>query len=176
MITRQNGFTLIELLVVVFIIGIISGVAVLSVGGVNGGRRLETEGQRMGYLFSLATQESILQGRPVGVTLNDAGYGFVIAGVEEWGELEGEPLLAARTLPDDWQLELVSGGYQKPSASEVDVEEEKGEGVIPQIIFFPSGQISPFILRLSDLSTDTNYHLEGLATGQIKRQVEASNR
>ncbi|MET0104379.1 MAG: prepilin-type N-terminal cleavage/methylation domain-containing protein [Sedimenticola sp.] len=71
----QTGFTLLELLVVVLIIGLISGLATLSVGSVGNDRRLKTEAQRIVNRFSLAMQESILQGRPVGVTLRPTGYG-----------------------------------------------------------------------------------------------------
>ncbi|MEJ1340405.1 MAG: type II secretion system minor pseudopilin GspH [Candidatus Sedimenticola sp. (ex Thyasira tokunagai)] len=171
MIAKQNGFTLIELLVVVFIIGMISGVAVLSVGSAGGDHRLETEAQRMGRTFSLAAQEAILQGRPTGVMLNSKGYSFLMAGKDKWGALEDEALLASQTLPGDWQLELTAGGYPKLSPSEAG-EKEKG---VPQIIFFPSGQISPFELQLSDSTTDIDYRLIGLASGRLKLQAGEGN-
>lgn len=164
MINRQNGFTLIELLIVVFLIGVISSVAVLSIGNVDGGRRLEVEAQRVGHLFSLATQEAILQGRPVGVILDSKGYGFLIAGQEEWGALEGEALLSDRKLPNDWKLELSSGGYNRATPS-ADGEDEK---LVPQIIFYPSGQITPFELLIRDSAGEVDFRLKGLATGQIK--------
>ncbi len=70
MINRQNGFTLIELLIVVFLIGVISSVAVLSIGNMDGGRRLEVEAQRVGHLFSLAMQERSFRVARLGVILD----------------------------------------------------------------------------------------------------------
>lgn len=166
--TNQKGFTLLELLVVVFLIGLISGVAVLSVSSVDGGRRLELEAQRIGHLFSLASQEAILQARPIGVVLDNRGYRFLIAGVDEWVKLESAEPLANRELPTNWRLEQTRGGYVSSAASEGESETK----VVPHIVFYPTGQVSPFELWLHDTATDAGFRIEGLATGKINLHQE----
>ena len=59
---EARGFTLLELMVVVIIIGLITTLAVISLGD-NAAQRLDKEAYRFASLIRLAADEAVLQGK-----------------------------------------------------------------------------------------------------------------
>lgn len=143
---RSCGFTLLELLVVLVLIGIIISFAVLSIG--DGGRqeRLKQEVQRLSSLFTLAGEEAVLRSLELGVVVQSQGYAFVAYDSEGWQPIAADGMFREYSLPDTLELSLYLDGLQVdlgPQAAE-------GEGVLtPQLLFFSSGERTPFELSLA---------------------------
>lgn len=70
----MRGFTLLELLLVVALIGIVTGVVALSVGG--GERSLREESERLAALFHIAQSEARVSGRTLVWEADLSGYSF----------------------------------------------------------------------------------------------------
>jgi len=67
-----RGFTLIEILVVLALIGLLTGMAVLSAGVSGSG--VEREARRLSAALRMAADESRLQGRVLGLRFDSQGY------------------------------------------------------------------------------------------------------
>ena len=70
----QAGFSLVEILVVLAILGVLSGLTVISLGAVDRGGRPETEAQLFANRLSLALDEALVTGEPLRLVLDDDGY------------------------------------------------------------------------------------------------------
>lgn len=145
---RSRGFTLLELLVVLVMVGIILGVAMLSIGDGGRGDRIRQEGQRLAVLFNLLTQESVLNSAEYGVLLKPDGYSFVRFVDGYWQPLQGDSLLVERNLPADMELSLymdqVSVSLEPKFLADDDEEKIK-----PHLIFFSSAERTPFELEVA---------------------------
>lgn len=135
---------------VLVLIGIIISFAVLSVG--DGGRqeRLKQEAERISALFTMAGEEAVLQSLEYGVVLQPHGYVFVVYGENGWLPLAGDDLFKEYVLPSGVELTLFMDGLQVAldSRNRQDKKEDE-KGLMPQLVFFSSGERIPFELALS---------------------------
>lgn len=163
----QAGFSLIEILVVVFIIGVILGFASLNLGGRSLDDKLEQEARRVHRLFSLARDEASLTGMELGWRLSDAGHQFLALSEQGWVPYADSGPLRARTLEPPLQMRLY-----------LEQESTSTEGEItgaPQLIFFSSGELTPFELRMGAADLPVRYSLTGNLLGQLKLERIASD-
>jgi general secretion pathway protein H len=169
---RAAGFTLIEVMVVVFIIGITASLAVLTMSG--GEPPVETETRRLKTLLGLVREESILQGRNLGLRFDAQGYQFFVLGNDKWTALAQDPMLRHRELPDSLRLELEAEGEQlKFFPSDDDDEDKKDEDKekTPQVFFLASGEVSPFSVIIRPFDGDA-LRLSVSETGDIEVEPE----
>lgn len=140
---RPKGFTLIELLVVLVLLGLISSIAVVSVGVNNQSRELENEVRRMHALMRLASEEAILQNQEYGFYIDNEGYDFLVYDEADnsWTQSQGENL-RSRELPEWLTVELTRDNEAKALAVKDDDKEKK-----PLLLFLSSGESTPFTLR-----------------------------
>lgn len=167
---HNNGFTLIELMVVLLIIGITVSLAVLTIGG--GEQPVDTETRRLQTLLGLVREESILQGRNLGLRFDAVGYQFFALGGGKWAELEADPILRARELPDSLRLELEAEGERMqffPSGD--DEDNKKDDNNTPQVFFLASGEVSPFTVIIRPFDGDA-MRLRVNETGSIEVEPE----
>ena len=108
---RRAGFTLVELLVVVTIIGLMSGLVVLSLP--DGRPSLSAEAERFGARLLRAREEAVLTGRTVEVVISAEGYSFAQRRGGERLALTDGPFGPERWDPDT----RVSGGEGQSSPS-----------------------------------------------------------
>jgi len=81
-----KGFTLIELLIVMVLIGVIMGMAMLSMGTADPRDQQKTEAERLVKLLDLASQEAIVRGEVIGLELFGQGYRFAVVKNNKWSE------------------------------------------------------------------------------------------
>jgi general secretion pathway protein H len=176
------GFTLIEVLVVVVLIGVLSAVALLSVGSVGLKSPLEDEARRLHALLLFAGEESLMQGRDLGLRLDPEGYRFLSYDPESffWEELSGDDLYKSRQLPEDVYMELfleeqevvldsarTESDAQGTEREDGDEEGEKTAAPEPQLLILSSGEVTPFQLWIGQRFEQERYLIEGQANGQI---------
>ena len=160
-----RGFTLIELLVVVFLIGLISGFVVLSVSTVRDDREIEDQIRLLQYQLAMASEESIVQGRPLGVQLEQGRYSFLIAGKSKWKELNDGKIFRSMKLQQGWKFELLIGSENMPFAKGEDGSSKTKS--VPQIIFYSSGEIDPFEILIVDESHTPKFRIKYGDKGEI---------
>lgn len=143
------GFTLFELLAVIIILGLITGLAVLSVGDGGRDRELEEQARRFISLVELARQEVMLGGPELAVAVTQQGYQFlheveVDDGLTAWLPVDRDRQLRPRDLaPEDLELELTLEG--------VDVRlEYRPEQPDPHVYLYGTGEVTEFQLTLRD--------------------------
>ena len=149
---RSAGFTLIEVMVVVLIIGITVSLAVLGIG--SGEQPAQTEARRLQVLLGLVREESILQGRNLGLRFKADGYQFFALNGEQWVPLEDDQMLRQREMPTEVRLALEAEGERFeffPSADKKDKDKKKDA---PQVYFLASGEVSPFSVILRPFDGD----------------------
>lgn len=154
------GFTLIELLVVVMIIGVIAGLTVINAGRQGPAELLETEARRLQALFRLAGEEAILFDRLHGLQLARQDYRFVVLDQAQWRAVDGE-VLRRRVLPPGVELGLRVDEQDVDLPRSIDASREPAA----HVAILPSGEVTPFSLRLAYEGLAVHYLLEGSPYG-----------
>jgi general secretion pathway protein H len=198
---RPAGFSLLELLVVVFIIGILATMFTLSVGLTGGNQALNTEADRFRALVALAREESVLQGREIGMLFFPDGYEFAsyyedfveyhdkdTPDQSEWLVITDEDLLNRRTLPEGITIELEIDGRSisvdkrveqtfvadKKSDSDEDDQEGEDDSYKPQVRFFSSGDVTPFVIHFRPTFESRGIMLQITPTGEVELIEDAA--
>ena len=174
---RQHGFTLIEILVTVTIIGIIIGVAVLSINIGGDDEALDTERRRLASLIETVQNEGMLQGREFGIEFMISAYRFVEFDPlgRQWAEVPGDELYRLRELPEGLEFEL----YVEGRRVELDDDPRKlsipgetmtstTESYAPHVFVFASGESTIYELRFWRPLTDARLVMRGDILGQIE--------
>ena len=171
-VQQQAGFTLLELLVVLLILGILTTLATLSLGG-DAKSHIKDEARRFAALAELATEESILQGRVLGLDFHAGGYRFLFMSMDDkgqmlWLPLDEDRILRPRDMHPEIRPQLLLDGlpYTLP--------ERANEEPTPHIFFLSSGERTPFELRLGRREGDTVYRIKADAVGAIELHKEPS--
>lgn len=129
---QAQGFTLLELMVVVLIMGLLLTMATMSVS-TSTDRSLETEAKRFATLIKLASDEAIMNVRPMVVQINAKAYQFSLA-----GEVESkDPIFRPREIADHMQISVTIEN-EKIDFERID------EGEFANIYILPSGEMTPF--------------------------------
>jgi general secretion pathway protein H len=163
---KVNGFTLIEIMVIMVIIGVILSFATLSIGDGGQTRKLEQEIQRLASLLTLASEETIMQAKEMGVSFETSGYRFYVLQEQNWQELTDD-IFHPRTLPLGMLAEMSLEGEP------VILNEAKKN--TPQLLILSSGEFTPFEVILTVESDETlRYRLTGTVTGIMNIQRDES--
>lgn len=189
-----TGFTLLEVLVVVFLIGIVLSLAVLSVGH-NEDRALKDEARRLAALIELARQESIVESLEMALAIDDRAYSFQMFDGQNWLPVADDPILRARELPDEMELDVEIDGQlaemmkkaadAAAQAKEEDQSSDSEEGAqdanadgerakrdqadksVMRIFLLSSGEMTPFEIVVRYVNRDDGYTVTGNAIGEI---------
>ncbi len=161
----SRGFTLLELLVVLVILAVIAATAVLSVGTLGADDEIDREARRLTALLQLAAEESLFQGRDLGIYIEEDRYRFFSYSRDslQWQSLGGDPSFRERNLPEGLVLSLRVEGQDvelTPAENESDIE--------PQVAIFSSGEMTPFELWIEREYTDVRYMIRGRADGMLE--------
>jgi len=155
---RARGFSLIEILVVVIIIGIVSSIALLSLGVLGDDRELRTEARRMQTLLEVAQDEAVLQGREFGLELMRSSFRFVEYDplLSQWNALIGDDTLRLRRLPDGVEFDFFVEDQRvllDVDLADFDGAEDRAnfnisETYAPHVWILSSGDVMPFELHI----------------------------
>jgi general secretion pathway protein H len=163
-----SGFTLLEVLVVLVIIGIITAMAVVSTSVLGGDRQMDEEAKRLQAVLAQAREESMLDGRDVGLRVDRRGYDFLRYNgrVAAWEPVANDALLRERLLPEGLNATL------RLEAREVElrprVAPTEDTPAQPQVLVLASGDVVPFELLLRRDGTDEVRRIAGTVDGNFE--------
>jgi general secretion pathway protein H len=165
--SRLKGFTLIEVLVVLFIIAIVTSMALLSIGS-NENRRLQVYANELTQILTLAEEQAMLQPMVLGLWMNEQTLQFAsyTAMTQEkkaiWSPLQ-DKLLGKHVIPRGIQVDIEVG--EKRSSSQGEAENND-----PQIIISTNGDVTPFNIYIGKSGQEPRYVIEGHADGSVTNQ------
>ena len=163
--TRESGFTLLELLAVIFIIGIVTSIASISIGQ-RSSQVVQDEPQRLNGLLRLASEEAVMQGRELALEFSDEAYSFLkLDDNSRWLPVGDDKLLAERAFPPDINIKLEIEG------ATASFDDKKN---LPRVFVLSSGELTPFTLTLS-LEDEDAYVLQGEIDGRLILQNANEN-
>lgn len=180
---KQRGFTLIELLVVLVIIGMFSGMIVLSIGD-NFSRELRSEAERFQRLVVAASDEAIYTSSQLGVVIDKNRYALVRfdAISQSWLPFKGQAF-RLHSLPESMRVTWSIEGFSRPGsdnapqdlsfadganigfgdnnkADELDGDESDIASdelnIMPQILMLSSGEVTAFTVDFLAVETVAN--------------------
>lgn len=152
---RHAGFTLAEMMVVLVLVGLIGAVAVLSLPSDQ--RDLDRQALALALALERASDEAVLSGTPVGLTLDQTGWRFRRYRMGRW-----LPISDGSLGPRSWSAPTAliltgEGGAALPLE----------EGPVPRLRFDALGQATPFRLELSRDGQRLALTLDRLGRGEI---------
>lgn len=167
---RQKGFTLMEVLLVVLLMGLAAAAVTLSMGGAGKDRALEKTAQQFKQAVELVLDETVMSGDFLGIVVEPDHYKFVLYDEGKWQPLKNDRLLGEREMEPDVEMTLVVEGLPLVQDDEEEnsgftddgpfiekTDEEKKKFPEPQILLFPSGEMSAFELTFSGRDDSGNY-------------------
>ena len=142
----EKGFTLIEILVVMVLLGLLSGVAVFTLGSGKLQRELEVEAQRLHTLLRMASEEAILSNSEIGFSIDDDHYEFLEYDDEKqtWAS-SSVSVLKARDLPEWLAPEFETDGQARILGKD---SSDSDETKRPDMMLLSSGEVTPFSISL----------------------------
>lgn len=183
-----KGFTLIELLVVMVLLGLISGLALTTVGGGNQVQELQNEARRLQAVLLMAADEAVFSNDEIGVIIEPDHYAFLTFNEQEgrWQDAE-KHALRAHPLPEwlviDFQREgkerEILGGKRKQfgdgqsefvsdlgiSENTLDILGKGDSSKKPDFMLLSSGEITGFTIGFQ-LKEDPDSRIEIKSTDQ----------
>ena len=167
------GFTLLEMLVVVVIIGIVLSFSVLSLGGDRRGEELDREARQFTELLRLAAEQTVLSGEEWGVQISPDAYRFLVYTDKGWVVQEEDPLFRERTLTEGTELDVELEGREVVLGANLDTDtkdtadKDDADKLKPTLFILSSGEISPFVMRLSAKETEQRFEVKVDARGVL---------
>lgn len=150
---RLTGFTLIEILVVLVVIGLLAALAVFTMAGSSQQRELENEVRELFLLMQTASEQAVLNNQELGLRLEEGEYQFV-AFEDQTGDWKasGERMFRARSLPE-WitVTEFIESDAPRLASAE--------DRLRPDVVFFSSGETTPFELEFTLGSSSETTHV-----------------
>ncbi|MGL5589735.1 MAG: type II secretion system minor pseudopilin GspH, partial [Aeromonas veronii] len=110
---RQSGFTLLEVLLVAMLMGLVATAVTLSMGGARGDRELDKQARRLMATLQLAQEYAVMDGRLVGIRIEDNGWQFMQRQAKDrkWLALTGDKQLGPVQLAENMTLALELEGF-----------------------------------------------------------------
>ena len=170
---HTRGFTLIELLVVLVIIGIVVGVAVISLSALGRNPPAKAAAQELADLTGLAAEQAVMQGQEYGLRIEPHAYAFYTYDGRSWSVIKDDNLFHRRELGAELSLYLELEGTPvklapPPSTAEV-ASSTPGDTTsqpLPQVLLLSSGELAPFTISVSSDADPAAYTIKGsLADG-----------
>ena len=156
---RRLGFTLIELLIVMVIISIASTSIVVKSGHyylMN--KSADTVARELTALMQLARQQAVFSSSTLGLQLEGNRYHFLKLTNNHWEDLSKTDLFwREQVIPDNVMFNLQ---VEQPNA-------QQQNGIAPPIIFYSSGEVTPFHLIIERKDGNSRYTIEGTFAGSI---------
>lgn len=154
---RQTGFTLMEVMLVILLMGLTAAAVTMSIGNSGPQQALERTAQQFMAATELVLDETVLSGQFIGIVIEKTSYQFVFYKDGKWNPLEKDRMLSEKQMGTGVSLNLVLDGLplvqedeeEKSWFDEPFIEaktEDKKKHPEPQIMLFPSGEMSAFEL------------------------------
>jgi general secretion pathway protein H len=153
------GFTLVEVLVVLFIMSIVTSVALLTINH-NENRRLEAFTNELVQRMTLAEEEAMLQPAVLGLSIQDGMIQFA-----RYQPVENEKKISWQPLHDH-----VLSDVAIPAGMEVNAKSSGKK--IAWIIFSTNGDITPFTIYIAKKGKSPRYIINGDAGGNITAELQ----
>lgn len=184
---HSTGFTLLEILVTIAIIAILTGAAIIALGGFGRQNDAQTTAEQLAALLRLAAEESLLTGREIGLRVEETQFSFLVLADNAWLPLDSDPLFRGRPLPEQLDIDIIMNGAPVQLVQPEDDEQTADEAesststsddetdnlqAPPQIVVLSSGGLTPFELRVTAVTDGTTYIVRGDLVGTIT--VEAA--
>ena len=142
--SKHAGFSLLELMVVIFIIGLLSGVAVLTLPDRDGDALLNETRAKLVVALRNARSEAVFSGRSIGLLWTGSSGSFHLLTAEGWSPITVGVL--ARSIETDSNVRSDISLSGEPLKT---VDDTDGKRLMtPQILFLGDGQVTPFVWRL----------------------------
>ncbi len=162
---QTQGFTLIEILVVLFIISIVTTVALLSISR-NENTQIESFANELTQSLTLAEEQAMLQPVVLGLALDGKSFQFTsleTTGAEKkkaWVPME-DNVLGKHNIPSNLEVSIKVGDASKEDADE-DENHDK-----PKVIISTNGDITPFSIYVGKKGQLPRYVITGDADGNV---------
>lgn len=166
---RNRGFTLIEMLVVMLIIGISVSLATIAFQD-NRAEQLQREARRLTALLELGLDESAMRSNIIGIRFEPRSYAFFVRAGDGWKEIEDDPILRRREIPEPAELQLLVDGLAADKASPAATD--KDQTPPPQVYLLPSGEALPFEVSLVHPDLPQYYRVRVELTGKVSLHAE----
>lgn len=185
----SSGFTLLEIMLVILLMGMTAAAVTLTISSSSSKAKLEKSAKQFVASIEMVLDETVLNGFLVGIAIEDTRYQFLVRKEGKWAPLVAERFVAKRDIEEGITLHLTIDGL--PLAQEDEIEEtffdepfeeadvgfEKEEEIPePQILIFPSGEMTGFELAFvtkNDDEKDVEVKVIGDSLGRL--QIEAVN-
>jgi len=175
--SHQSGFTLLEVLVVVVLMVMISTLLISAALRGSNADPAATAAERFVDTVTLMSENSLFRGELLALRLTESGWqplGFHV------GEAEFVPLakpLTETKLENDvrleWLVEQTERAGERVQIADVGanlISDELMAGekqTVPQVFFFPSGEVTPITVWLEHIGTDISHQLEIDSLGHV---------
>ncbi|SUI87554.1 type II secretion system protein H [Shewanella morhuae] len=172
---RHAGFTLMEVMLVILLMGLTAAAVTMSIGNSGPQQALDRTAQQFIAATEMVLDETVLSGQFMGIVIEKTSYQFVFYKDGKWLPLDEDRLLSEKEMEPGVVMNLVLDGLPLVQEDEEDdswfeepliepSSEDKKKHPEPQIMLFPSGEMSAFELTFI-AKTDKRQQAEALVAG-----------
>ncbi len=151
---KDKGFTLIEILIVMVIIGIIAGVAVITIHS-NQQKQYETFANQLTNAIVLAEQEAMLRPATLSLTFTSRSFQFYILQRDNtWAPIH----ITSAVLPSNLKITLKINNEMIPANEHA-------------LIIPPSNDLMPFVIFIGKQGEKPYYQIIGKTNGEVSSEA-----
>lgn len=164
--------TFIEIVIVIAIMAIMITMVTISFGDPQF-KRMSQSRDKITSLVQLAAEQAIFNSQDYGLSISRSGYTFLLLNENGWVPVANDRIFRSRTLPDGLEFDLYLDGLRVGLDREFQSykkEDEEERPRSPQIFITSDGEISPFILELTDRD-DLTFRIQLDETGEFKLET-----
>lgn len=155
----SRGFTLAEILVVLVIVALVAAVTLLRTSTLSPTKSAERFANQLHSYLSVVQEQSILKPGVFGLFLSEQGYSVLELNAEEntWD-------LASERHSSFWRPKSIAQDIHITltiNSQSMSVPRELSQVIEPQIVFLPSGEMTPFDMILHGDDQSVAFRLSG---------------